>query len=327
MELSDFGTEAARDSRDSLNKILKIKAEVAPSITGDQNDNIFEPKLCQWTSTGPNEYMGVAETRKIIPPGVYNQDITNRGDVVFSQMDIKVDNLMEIPDSLHEAVLKEIDDFWMRGKLFQDFGFLHRRGYLLYGPQGSGKMAIVQQVIARIVKAGDIVLMCDRPAILIEALSAFRQVEPNRRIVCVYEDIDAIVSNHGEDRLLALLDGENQVDKVLNIATTNYPERLDKRLVARPRRFDRVIKVGMPNENVRRVYLRAKISKEALNDEHLETWVKLTDGLSFASMAELVISVFCLGNTFEKTLEILRTMTKAKSSSGEFEESSIGIRI
>jgi ethanolamine transporter len=30
-------------------------------------------------------------------------------------------------------------------------------------------------------------------------------------------------------------------DKVINIATTNYPERLDRRIVSRPRRFDRII--------------------------------------------------------------------------------------
>jgi len=30
---------------------------------------------------------------------------------------------------------------------------------------------------------------------------------------------------------------------VLNLATTNYPEQLDRRFVARPRRFDRVVRI------------------------------------------------------------------------------------
>jgi ATP-dependent 26S proteasome regulatory subunit len=55
---------------------------------------------------------------------------------------------------------------------------------------------------------------------------------------------------------LSVLDGENQVDKVLNIATTNYPEKLDRRLVGRPRRFDRLIYIDMPNHVVRREYFK-----------------------------------------------------------------------
>ncbi len=42
-------------------------------------------------------------------------------------------------------------------------------------------------------------------------------------MVCIFEDIDAIVQEHGEDELLALLDGEARIDYVLNVATTNYP--------------------------------------------------------------------------------------------------------
>lgn len=321
MDLNDFSDKPS-DRRE--NHVLKdIAAAIPSSQSNPKKKEEYNAALTQWTVFGPNEYLPVAQTRTSLPAGVYNAVPTQSG-IIFRQIDVKVDDLMEIPDSLHESVLKEIDDFWTRGSKFKEFGFLHRRGYLLYGPQGSGKTAIVQQVIARIVKSGDVVMLCDHPGTLTEGLVLFRQVEPKRRIVCVFEDIDSIVSDHGEDRLLALLDGENQVDQVLNIATTNYPERLNKRLIARPRRFDRVIKVGMPNANVRRVYLQAKIGKSITLDE-LELWIKQTDGLSFAAMAELVISVFCLGNKFEDTVKILRAMN-GKASSAEFDERKIGMR-
>ena len=39
-----------------------------------------------------------------------------------------------------------------------------------------------------------------------------------------------MLSDGREERLLFLLDGKMQIDHILFIATTNYPERLDQRL-------------------------------------------------------------------------------------------------
>jgi SpoVK/Ycf46/Vps4 family AAA+-type ATPase len=141
---------------------------------------------------------------------------------------------------------------------------------LLHGPAGSGKTCLVQQIIADIVKSDGLVFQCtNHPAVFNDGLSQFRKVEPNRPIVCLFEDIDAIVEEHGEDEILTLLDGENQIDKVLNIATTNYPEKLDKRLVARPRRFDRVLEIGMPTAEVRKMYFQKKIYLGVLSTKKL----------------------------------------------------------
>lgn len=188
----------------------------------------------------------------------------------------------------------------------------------------SGKTSIVNQIMSRIVKSGGVVFLCSSPQNMTDGLAIFRQIEPKRRAVCVFEDIDAIINDHGEDRLLSLLDGENQVDCVLNIATTNYPERLDKRMVARPRRFDRVEKIGMPNADVRRVYLSAKL-KASGDCDVIRDWVGRTEGLSFAALAELVISVKCLGNTLEDTLNILRSLSDGKASSAEFDTKKVGL--
>ncbi len=318
-DLADFATDAPAAPPTNRGEVAMSSAPPQPNAPATQN------KLTQWAITGEKVYQAVSTTTKALPPGVYSVTRDNMGHLLYVNINTKVDNLMEFPDSVHDRILGEIEEFWSRAGKFADFGFLHRRGYLFYGPQGSGKTGIVNQIMARIVKAGDVVFLCQRPEFLIDGLLDFRKVEPSRRAVCVFEDIDAIVREYGEDRLLALLDGENQIDYVLNIATTNYPERLDKRLVARPRRFDRVEKIGMPNADVRRVYLASKLKLD-VNDDEVTAWVNGTDGLSFAALAEAVISVKCLGNDFENTLKILRTMATGKSSSSEFETSNIGIR-
>ena len=142
----------------------------------------------------------------------------------------------------------------------------------------------------------------------------FREVEPNRPVVCVFEDIDAIIDRYGESELLSLLDGDSQVDKVVNIATTNYPERLDKRIVSRPRRFDRLIKVEVPADEVRKAFLKAKLPKT----QSVDTWFKLTKGLSFAGLSECIISVICLGNDLEETIAVLKEIEERTPQLAEF---------
>ena len=126
--------------------------------------------------------------------------------------------------------------------------------------------------------------------------------------------LDPIVGEHGEDELLALLDGETRIDHVLNVATTNYPERLDRRFGARPRRFDRVLRIAPPDAAARRAYLSAKLGAEA---SEVERWAQATEGLSLAALAEAVISVRCLGYELEDAVEILRSLSRGRASSRE----------
>jgi SpoVK/Ycf46/Vps4 family AAA+-type ATPase len=123
-------------------------------------------------------------------------------------------------------------------------------------------------------------------------------------MVCVFEDIDATIEKYGDGELLQWLDGNCQVDNAVNLASTNYPEKLDPHVVARPRRFDRVLEIKMPTDSQREAYLRRKLVH--LADVEILDWVHRTAGLSFASLAELIISVCCLANDFDQTIEILR---------------------
>jgi SpoVK/Ycf46/Vps4 family AAA+-type ATPase len=149
-------------------------------------------------------------------------------------------------------------------------------------------------------------------------MEIFRKIEPDRPLVCIFEDIDAVIEMHGDSELLGWLDGSHQINKVINIATTNYPERLDRRIVSRPRRFDRIIKIEAPTAAMRETYLRRKLP-DLVSNGQLTHWVDLTDGLSFAALAELVISVACLGNTLEDTVKLLRLLEEQHPSSKDFD--------
>jgi len=276
-------------------------------------------KLVQWAVCGIDTFKPVSESAKQLDAGLYNIVNTQEHGIVFSKKTLCVDDLLLFPDSLSDKILKEVTQFWDRESIFKKYGFLHRRGYMLYGPAGSGKTCLVHQIMVKIIASGGIVFQCDsHTGTFSKGLQLFRQVEPTRPVVCLFEDLDAIIDGSSEEQILSLLDGENQINRVLNIATTNFPERLNRRIVARPRRFDRVIHVDMPPAEVREMYFKEKLKIDG--DENLSEWVKLSDKFSFAAMAELVISVKCFDKPLKEASEHLRRMLVEKVSSDKFNE-------
>lgn len=275
----------------------------------------------QWGRVGSKSFKAFSVTHTSLPPGCYSVTIDMHDDsVIFVEKVLKSDDILSFKDGFTQKLMREVDDFWSREKAFKEHGFLHRRGYLLYGTQGTGKSSIVWQVALDVIKRGGIVFVCDNPKFFARGLTTFRDVEPNRPIVCVFEDIDAIISKYSDSDILSLLDGDNQVDRVINIATTNYPEKLDKRLVARPRRFDRLYKIEVPSDKVRIAFLKAKLPKSA----NLKEWITLTKGLSFAALTELLISVLCLDNDLVDTVDLLRDMGSSTPKLSDFGDGKIG---
>lgn len=279
-------------------------------------------KPSQWGAIGARTFKAFSVTHETLPPGCYSITIDHRDNsMLFIGKYIKNDKIIRFKDGTTSDLLREIDGFWKKEEVFKQNGFLHRRGYLLYGPQGTGKSSTVWQVAEDVVRRGGVVFVCDNPKYLSEGLKTFRQVEKNRPIVCVFEDIDAIIAKYGDPEILSLLDGDNQVNRVINIATTNYPERLDKRIVSRPRRFDRILKIQVPNDQIRIAFLTEKLPKK----QNLKRWITLTKGLSFAGLAESLISVLCLGNDLEETVKILRDIESSNPDSSDFGDGSNAI--
>ncbi len=311
MDLNDFGTECDPSPRHP-------HAGGAPYHHPGAYAAAESPVApIQWKVAMPGVYESCGTTHRRLPAGAYGCSLNQYGEPQLLVKDLQVDDLIDFANSLPAQILTEIENFWALGEKFQRYGYLHRRGYLLYGPQGSGKSSVVHQVVHRIIKAGHVAVFCEHPGVLTRTMELFRKIEPERPLVCMFEDIDAIIELHGDSELLQWLDGSHQINKVINIATTNYPERLDRRIVSRPRRFDRIIKIEAPVAHIRQEYLSKKLPE--LHGPELARWVELTDGLSFAALAELVISVACLGNSLEDTVEVLRMLDDQRPSSREFE--------
>jgi hypothetical protein len=259
-------------------------------------------------------FWGTQSSHDAIPPGIYRMSMEpNRGEVFLRQHN-DTDALIALPDSGSEEVLAEIDEFKGLRPKFREYGFLYKRGILLWGPPGSGKTCTLQLAMRSMIETHNAIgVLVDHPGVAASCLQTLRRIEPERQIVALMEDLDALCEQYDESAYLSLLDGESQVDNIIFIATTNYPEKLDKRFTDRPSRFDTVRYVGMPSANARRLYLVTKSPQ--LDAGTVEAMVRVSEGYSIAHLRELVILTQCFGKTVEDAAKRIGSGRAARPSS------------
>jgi SpoVK/Ycf46/Vps4 family AAA+-type ATPase len=185
----------------------------------------------------------------------------------------------------------------------------------MYGDPGCGKSGIIQLISQKLIERNGIVINIkdqEDVEMFTSFIGTFRKVEPNRFIVVILEDIDSIAGESGyqTSRLLNILDGVKQIEGVVYIATTNYPEKLQERITNRPSRFDRRYKVELPNSEIRRAYIKYKLTDNDIEGINIEEWVEKTEGMSLSHLKEVIISVIVMGRTFEETIGNLEELSE-----------------
>lgn len=131
--------------------------------------------------------------------------------------------------------------------------------------------------------------------------------------VLIFEDVDTVASSLGRrSSFLNFLDGVNQLDNTLVIATTNHPNRLDTALVKRPSRFDKLYKIDFPNLESRKKFLKRHFKE--LKGDILTKYAQLTEGFSGAHFKELFILKNIQNITIIDAIELLRQQIKIVTS-------------
>lgn len=207
----------------------------------------------------------------------------------------------EAKDSLLEVV-----DFLSNPAKYREIGAVSPKGVLLVGPPGTGKTLLAQAVAGEAhvpffsISGSEFVeLFVGMGAAKVRDL--FKEAKKKAPCIVFIDEIDAIGKRRdtagigGNDereqtlnQLLSEMDGFEGNSGVVILAATNRPEILDRALT-RPGRFDRQIRVELPDirgrEDILRVHAR-KIKTDSQLD--FRQVAKMTAGTSGADLANIV---------------------------------------
>jgi len=283
----------------------------------------------QWLKRGTNTFLPTdnAVTVNKVESGVYNIRFNESMGYYMVKKELTLDELIDLPNPEGHKVLEGIKTFWQRKDKFKEYGYSYKRGILLYGVPGGGKTSIINLLCRELVDNMEGVVFTisseeDLAMYRNFMTETYRMIEPDRPIITIIEDIDGLCQHkETETKLLNVLDGIEQLENVVYLATTNYTERLSERILNRPNRFDMRIEVKSPNDECRRIYLEHKLKGEDLASVDLEEWVEKTRGMTMAHLGEVIKSVLILGNSFEdtvKNLHDLKTIPNSRNYDAEF---------
>ena len=299
-----------------------IEAAIDPTQFSAENTVGTTDKYVQWSVGKDGAFFPCFSTTTSIPPGVYLPSYSqDAGYFLKKQHKVLSDDLLELPIAHTKEILGDIDKFWNSREQFRKYNMVYKRGILMHGLPGMGKSYLIQNLMRKIIGLGGVVILANEAGYVqnfIDMATMIRQIEPTRPLLVIFEDIDNIVRGQRSllSALLNVLDGVNQIDNVVYLATTNYPEDLQERISNRPSRFDRVYEIKPPSAAVRKFFIEKKIHKEDLAKIDIKQWVKLTQGFSLSHIKELIVSTMIFDKKIEDVLGHFETMKKAKTSKG-----------
>jgi len=210
--------------------------------------------------------------------------------------------------------------------VFESMDLQAAKGVLLYGPPGTGKTLMAKAVAN---EAQSNFISIKGPELLNKYVGesekgvreVFEKARANAPTVVFFDEIDSIAGERGQrmgdsgvgervvSQLLTELDGLEELEDVVVIATTNRPDLIDSALL-RPGRLDRHVHVPVPDEDARRAIFAVHTRNKPLADDiDLDELAAETDGYVGAD-----IEAVCREASMAATREFIHSVSAEEAA-------------
>lgn len=256
------------------------------------------------------------EKKSIIPPpGIYAYSNGGMRDPEHL-VEFSIRKELYIPAAeAHRKISNDLAIFLDSKKIYEDLGVLHKRGYLLYGPGGTGKTQFIRNFINSEIPKDSYTVFMEEDTPSTNFMKGLDSLPGTKFIIM--EEI-AAEKNHSMASLLNFLDGEGSINNCVIFATTNYPDLLAQNLTDRPSRFDMTIEVGEMSEEDNKKLYEGFLKRPLLKDE-----INLT-GMTAAYIKEICLLHLTRGWSLHSAYAYVK-QSRIKAKNGMVERGSFGI--
>ncbi|WP_114575634.1 CDC48 family AAA ATPase [Saliphagus sp. LR7] len=252
------------------------------------------------------------EALKGIEPSALREVFVEVPDVTWND----VGGLDDTKERLRETIQWPLD----YPEVFESMDMQAAKGVMMFGPPGTGKTLLAKAVAN---EADSNFISIKGPELLNKFVGesekgvreVFEKARSNAPTVIFFDEIDSIATERGQrtgdsgvgervvSQLLTELDGLEELEDVVVVATTNRPDLIDPALL-RPGRLDRHVHVPVPDEEGRkRIFEVHTRNKPLADDVDLEELASRTAGYVGAD-----IEAVCREASMAATREFIRSV-------------------
>lgn len=162
----------------------------------------------------------------------------------FGMQYLPLDNVLPVSPVIHPKVAeieKDMKYYFDNVKLFTRFKQSGVRKFMLISEPGTGKSSLFYKIARENEKTKNVVFVTD-----IEAAASHLKICAKYKVpsIIFIEDADSTLANHnGNSSVLNFLDGVDTPTNPMGsliIMSTNFPEKIEERILTRPGRIDKI---------------------------------------------------------------------------------------
>lgn len=210
-----------------------------------------------------------------------------------------------LPDLLHNKAWHEDVLTFLKSKdVYEKYGAMFRRNYLIYGIPGGGKSTQIRDLSYKLVKENNAIVIYTKKMIPNDMLKELGNC-PNPKLIVMEEIATGIEEGeYGVSRLLQWLDGEYTMSNTITILTTNYPQNIPENLM-RCGRVDKFYEVGALTADDRSKFLAHFLGVKATEEQ-----ISSTENMVSSDLKELCLLIQLENLTFSEGLDKLKEKRK-----------------